>query len=493
MFSACVGVQRATAAKELTLVTNHLSIASTMRPAHARGWALIVGALCLALCLALAACGGQGAKSAPPSGWTDITPPDSRQLARYVVSPDTPGLMLASIGGYTSVSAAPPLPAQLWRSRDGGASWQSLDNLHPPSGFGLLMPLGGHGLVFAQDPLKGALSMSDDAGTTWRTIYTTNPNAHGPVDEWTWLSGAVAIGGRLYAGGVAPGWGGMSAGTSRFAVSDDHGLTWRVIEASADPAGPNTITQAIAPLDATGATWLRLISDGSGPSTHAAVERSSDGGVTWRVLSPSLPAAVGLMQARFSTDTAHPGRVCAALTTWDITTDSAANPTATPTTSAFRGGAALAAAPAPPAPMPKDIALLVSDDGGATWRGGVVLALRRYYGGVVAPGAWMAADGSCAVATSQVGDMFSPKTSEKTTLWRLSAGATTVTAMLTMTDRGVLNVFHAPGGSGASERLIMLTRIPGPHDGQEISCGQGCTTYRDDGAYRLIWEPLPPA
>jgi len=54
-------------------------------------------------------------------------------------------------------------------------------------------------------------------------------------------------------------------------------------------------------------------------------------------------------------------------------------------------------------------------------------------------------------------------------------------------------LFLAPDASGAPERLIALTRISGPGDGEPISCGQGCETYRDAGIYRLIWEPLPPA
>jgi hypothetical protein len=48
----------------------------------------------------------------------------------------------------------------------------------------------------------------------------------------------------------------------------------------------------------------------------------------------------------------------------------------------------------------------------------------------------------------------------------------------------------APGGSGSAERVIALTRISGPGDGDAESCGPGCTTLHDGGAYRLIWQPL---
>jgi hypothetical protein len=66
-----------------------------------------------------------------------------------------------------------------------------------------------------------------------------------------------------------------------------------------------------------------------------------------------------------------------------------------------------------------------------------------------------------------------------------------MSSVFTMTDRVLRMLFLAPGSSGQSERLIALTRISGPGDGEAISCGQGCETYRDGGFYRLIWEPLP--
>ncbi|HEX8995572.1 MAG TPA: sialidase family protein [Ktedonobacterales bacterium] len=465
------------------------------RAARAQGWALITSALCLAL----TACGAAGANSAPAKGWTDITPPDSRQVTAYAVSPDIPGLLLAEIGGRSAVSAAPPLPAQLWRSRDGGATWQTLDNLHPPASFGLLMPPGGHGMIFAQDPLQNMIYASDDAGTTWRTLRDTDPNAYGPVQEWTWLAGAVAIGGRLYAGGVAAGWGGQTVATDRFSVSDDLGGTWRPLEASIDPAGPQAITQAIAPLDAAGASWLRLVATGEGPSGGATVERSADGGVTWRIISTALSSGKQLMQARLATNTARPGKVCATLTTWGATMTPvetpASSPASSPTANAFHGGAALAAplAPNPPAPEPKDISLLASDDGGATWRGGEIVALHGLYGGIVNPGVQMSADGACYVATAEARGLLTPQVDEKTILWRLATGATAATQVWTITDRGVLSFFLAPGDAGKPERMIALTRISGAGDGETISCGQDCTTLRDGGVYRLVWQPLPAA
>lgn len=446
-------------------------------------WALAM----VAFCLVLGACGAAGASSAPLHGWTDITPPDSGQRAQYAVSPDTPGLILATIGGSAQESVAPPPPARLWRSRDGGASWQSLDSLSVRSGTSLAMPPGGKGLVFAQDPLEFAISVSEDAGTTWRTLPSDPPPNALIGAEWTWLAGAVVVGGRLYAGGAAPGFGGMPAGTSRFSVSDDHGVTWRAVEASADPAGAGAVTQAIAPLNAAGSAWLRLVVVGGyGPSTHFAVERSADGGVSWRLLSTTLPSEGWFRSAAFSADPTHPGHICATLTTYDDSTG------ATPTAGgAFHGGAAIVTGP--PAPEPQDVALLASDDGGMTWRGGEVSALRRVYGGVVPAGVRMSADASCYLATSQSGGFSGAQPDAEATLWRLAPGAQAATALFTMTGRSMLSLFLAPGASGASERVIALTRISGPGDGQQISCGQGCLSYRDGGIYRLVWEPLQAA
>lgn len=433
--------------------------------------AVVVGALGLLL----AGCGQTfpGANTAPPSGWTDITPPDEGQSAQYAVSPDIPGLIIATIGGRAQASADPPPAARLWRSEDGGASWQSLDSLSPRSGSSLIMPPGGHGLVISVDILDASVSVSRDEGTTWRTMSldTSNP---GTPPQVNWLEGAVALHGRLYTSNGRP-----------FSVSGDFGLTWRTIESGANPAGIGLSGDAIAPLDANGSSWLRL--------TSSDFERSDDGGATWRIVAQHTPGPGGrVFSGQIATSAGHPGRVCAALAVRDDTSVTIA-PTVTP---------AYTAPPQPtvspgqqaavswPPPDQKDVALLASDDDGATWHGGVVEALRRDFGGAVQPGVQMSADGSCYLAAYQQGNPFGLGADVLATLWRLAPGAAQPVAQWAMAGRVVESLALAPGGPGAGERVIALTRISGPGDGDSESCGPGCTTLHDGGFYRLIWQPL---
>ncbi len=438
----------------------------------------------LLLSIALAACGTMGDSSVPtpPPGWTDITPPQTGQAVEYVVSPDTPGLMFATVGGHAQASMDPPPSARLWRSRDGGATWQSLDGVTVHSGTQLVMPLGGHGLVFVWDSVTDVISASADAGETWRSIPGSETTVIPYEREWPWITKSVMVGGRLYTGGFTTGDDASVSGTTRFSVSDDHGRTWRPIEVSVDPAG---ITLAIAPLDSHGVHWLRLVAPNADFSASATLEQSTDGGKTWAAL-PSAPASVSpqtpLMSVYLSTNASHMGKVCMALTT--------AHYSSSGDSSAFRGGAA--AMIGPPAPIPQDVSLLASDDGGRTWRGGIALKVRHEYGGMTSDGVRMSGDGSCYLTTTETRGFFpSGHEDGKTILWRLPPGATTVTSALTMTTPQLENLALAPAAAGGAERLIALARTSGPGDGEQISCGQGCTTIYDGGIYRLIAEPAP--
>ncbi|HEX5572075.1 MAG TPA: hypothetical protein VFX31_11835, partial [Ktedonobacterales bacterium] len=102
------------------------------------------------------------------------------------------------------------------------------------------------------------------------------------------------------------------------------------------------------------------------------------------------------------------------------------------------------------------------------------------------------ADGSCYLATDQQNSPFDVGPDVLATLWRLAPGAAQPVAQWAMAGRLVMSLALAPGGAGKPERVIALTRISGPGDGESESCGPGCTTLRDAGAYRLIWQPLAP-
>ncbi|HZC04848.1 MAG TPA: sialidase family protein, partial [Ktedonobacterales bacterium] len=330
-------------------------------------------------------------------------------------------------------------------------------------------------------------------GTTWRRLPLVTTPYSTMTDEWNWLSGAVVLNGRLYAGGVAAGFGGLASGSARFSVSSDHGFTWHVIEAGVVPAAPSSTIQAITPLDAHGSMWLRLVVQGTGQTVRAAFERSSDGGVTWSVVSRDLPVGGDrLLSAQLATDATHSGRVCASLTMLDganVTTPPTATPfsTSAPTGAASQSGSA---AISMPPPEPKDVSLLASDDDGATWHGGVVAALRRGFGGAIPSGVGMSPNGACYLATSQTANFIQPASGAVASFWRLAPGETQPTSEWSITSRSLLSVSLQPDGNGAA-RVIALSRISGPGDGQKVSCGAGCYTARDGGVYRLIWQPAP--
>ncbi len=211
-----------------------------------------------ALCLAvhIGALGGCATpRAAPLLPWQPVDEglPAARSVLAFAVDPADPGLLLAATNS----------PPQLWRSVDGGATWQSVGQ-----------ELGGrlaHALLAAPDAagvfLAGTsdgLFRSADRGLTWQAIADTPRPVTPPV-------GLERQGRSVYALLAGPGAALYLAGEdNRPWRSDDGGRTWQPLGAVPDAGA--LLALAVSP------DGGRLLAGSDG----AGLFRSADGGQTWQ-------------------------------------------------------------------------------------------------------------------------------------------------------------------------------------------------------------------
>lgn len=459
--------------------------------------ALAATALAL-VCLLIAGCGltsGGSTGYTPPGGWHEVTAPTSSTIASYAVSPDVPGLIVACIGSPGHVSADPPGPATLWRTRDGGASWQQLSSDGYVAGCQVAMPTGGHGLVFALNTLgTQMIQVSTDGGDSWRTLTMRYSGEDGGIQaEFAQLAGAVHRDGALYAAGLATGQGDNGASMSMFSASRDDGQTWRRIEAAPDPLLRQGYTvQAIAADYRSPGAWFRVIAPSYGAgNAPATLEHSSDGGMTWSVLGTFGPNGLYYGQGRVSlvTSPVRPTRLCVGLEP-DMTTaqpDTSPSPEGNIQYNAHGGILA-----GPPYLPPRDVALMGSDDGGLHWSGASLYGKGQSNGRMVPPGAAMDAHGNCYLAgtTSQLG--YANAVQDTATIWRLAPGSATPQVMASFA-RLVMGAFAvAPAGNTSAARLVAVAVVFGHGNTEGQSCGPGCVKeYAGPDTPHLIWANAP--
>lgn len=205
--------------------------------------------------------------------WTAFTVDGARPL-RFAGSPIDGNTFHALVGGSYDGLFGDALPSALYRSTDGGATWQRVTSqMRGPSGEVLGNVIAGAepGLLYAhrmavQDCMIGCSYVgaepfvSHDGGTTWKSIgtgvastagITLHPAASDPRVVY-------ARAGRVYRS--------ADYGTTWTLVRNgDGGLTWNNFELAVDRQDANTI-------------YLRP----SGKPEHVV---SEDGGVTWRLES----------------------------------------------------------------------------------------------------------------------------------------------------------------------------------------------------------------
>ena len=242
------------------------------------------------------------------------------------------------------------VPAALFRSRDGGATWSKLDSFaraFDADTWGLPAIVGwpsgarAHSIVVdANDTERcvvgievGGVVSSDDRGSTWKTTLPGGvPDIHYVVAE----PGRPE---RLY---CSTGFGRIGKladvpDKERIAgmfVSDDYGVSWRYIwegmlhrytrPLCIDPRPPHALTVGTAP---SARPYITYRIEGG---AHGQIYQTTDGGTTWRPLgdaphSPSVaailcvtPAPDGAGNVLVGTDLGEVWHVEAASTRWSL-------------------------------------------------------------------------------------------------------------------------------------------------------------------------------
>lgn len=196
------------------------------------------------------------------------------------------------VSGHPAEGAFPGV-SPLWRSEDGGASWQRLDvalptlpNGDPLAGGDSTVSVGPKGEVYVTDLWLGVtVSASHDHGETWES---TALGAVPPHDrQWS----AVDAKGRVHvlARDYLPG------GSARAYRSDDGGKSFQPTGSVFTPADSRAATTLMGPLSVHPRTDALLLAygcfdgaDGAqaafgflGDSTAICTATSADGGATW--------------------------------------------------------------------------------------------------------------------------------------------------------------------------------------------------------------------
>lgn len=404
-----------------------------------------------------------------PSGWHDVTPPTPEAITSYAVSPDVPGLILACIGSKAgNLSASPMGPAHLWRTRDGGASWEQLPMGGLTAGCEIAGVRGEPGVFFVTDVYlaQPGLWVTHDAGDHWSQVAVAGAQPQQEASViFSFLRDGIYRDGKVYTVGSLET--GTPGGGQVFSSSADDGHTWTTVEVSPDLLlrYDYNILGFAADYRAAGA-WFRLLGDDIPPSSGTAarpsliIEHSTDDGRTWSVIGRhDLGAEVDAGSiVTIATTPSQPLRLCVAVSVQVSLQATVAAPR-TP-----NGGRAVVRV-GPPPPQPRDVALLASDDGGATWRGGTVAQYRREYGGPVWHGVAMSLKGDCFLATTLV--RFT--VDDTTTIWRLAPGAGSAPQAVEQLH-GILLGYFALGRatSGSGERFVGVADKAGPL--QVVTC-----------------------
>jgi hypothetical protein len=279
-----------------------------------------------------------------------------------------------------------------------------------------------------------------------------------------------------------------------FSFSSDDGQTWTTEEAAPDPLiQQGYVPLAIAADYSKPRAWFRLWGPGYTSASGGAtvLERSTDDGQTWqpapligeRGVYGGLTNDGGFGTATLVTEPSQPARLCAAFSPQVNDLTASVPPSGV---NANVAGVALASLPGP---IPHDVSLAGSDDGGRTWSAAIISKHQRDYGGAVYPGVSMDPQGNCYLAdvSSQGGDTAQ----DVSTIWRLAPGPGANPASIArITGQRILTFAVSLDPTRHAPRLVAVAYVyNGP---TEIICqGDVCPPEPPIPPPHLIWTPAP--
>lgn len=180
-------------------------------------------------------------------------------------------------GTITALAADPQIHGTLYAGTQGGAVWKSLDGgahwFSASAGISsfdvtaLAIAPGGSGRVWAGTP--GGIYQTDDGGATWRRVWSVPGRPDGALDHWILSLAAHPTDPEVAWAGT---WGGQLLRTL------DGGATWEGVRTTTggffgitfDPTDPDTVYTA----------------------RMNAIEKTTDGGLTWTTLFEGAAAPV---------------------------------------------------------------------------------------------------------------------------------------------------------------------------------------------------------
>jgi photosystem II stability/assembly factor-like uncharacterized protein len=199
-------------------------------------------------------------------------------------------------GGHGSVRTR---GGGIYRSDDHGMSWTAaiagiaqLGEYNPPFSYSYYpYPTGlsvVDGVLFFATENEG-LYRSTDGGASWQTVNTGFPLSS--FDHYTWISAVVGLGDRLYASAIGYSWDTSGTPEARGVfVSVDGGLSWT--QTALDLAPDRPVAALVADCtDLYAAVGCGAVPESCTPNPLDGVFRSRDGGVTWQPVA-EMPAGI---------------------------------------------------------------------------------------------------------------------------------------------------------------------------------------------------------
>jgi len=215
--------------------------------------------------------------------WQDVTPTPGGELH---VSDAGPGYVLSADIAWLAADAEPTTP-ELFRTRDGGQSWQQLGTV--PGGCTLQFVDPQHGWCWTADGAAGSMSVdiyrTVDGGSTWRLISQSTGDS-------TATAGALPFecGKSLTFTSPNVGWASSfcNGGQPYLETSTDGGARWHPVTPVPLPVAEGGAGLSVPVVDGKNVAVASL--GGLGPGV-GGISTSADGGRSWRNdLLPEPPA-----------------------------------------------------------------------------------------------------------------------------------------------------------------------------------------------------------